>query len=192
MPRVWPSSNILQKEGEVWQMRKWRPHHRQLHKRRTKVRELQRKPRSMASRMPCKRAGKSTTVCPQEGSMDILHRHIPMTHPSSTNNHSNFQILQNNLNHNSASTDSILSNPDSSPYTILLLQEQYCLRNTLSSPNHSSWMLIEPTVAAPLHPRVAIYINKRLLPTSMFEPVYLPFRDATAVAIKMASNKSCS
>src|SRR5271170_6219350 len=83
-----------------------------------------------------------------------------MTDMHGTMNHiSNFQILQNNLNHNSASTDSILSHPDSSQYTLLLLQEQYCLRNTLSSPTHPSWTLIEPTMAAPLHPRVAIMLT---------------------------------
>ena len=112
-----------------------------------------------------------------------------MTDSSSITNYSNLQILQNNLNHNSASTHSILNHEDSSQYTLLMLQEQYCPHNTLSSLIHQSWTVIEPTVATPLHPRVAIYINNRLLPTSMFEPVQLPFRDAIAVAITTASNK---
>jgi ribonuclease HI len=122
--------------------------------------------------------------------MAILHRHVPMTDPHCINNHSNFQILQNNLNHNSASTNSILNHPDSSQYTLLLLQEQYCPRNTLSSPIHPSWTLIEPTVAEPLHPRVAIYVNNRLIPSSIFAPIHFPFRDVIAVAIKTErSNK---
>ena len=112
-----------------------------------------------------------------------------MTNPTGINHYSNFRIMQNNLNHNSASTHSILNHEDSSQYALLLLQEQYCPRNTLSSLIHQSWTLIEPTVAAPLYPRVAIYINNRLIPTSRFEPVQLPFRDAIAVAITMASNK---
>jgi len=116
--------------------------------------------------------------------MAILHGHVPMTDTHESMNHTgNFQILQNNLNHNSASTDSILSHPDSSQYALLLLQEQYCLRNTLSSPIHPSWTLIEPTVEPPLHPRVAIYINNRLIPSSMFAPIHFPFRDVVAVAI---------
>src|SRR5205809_7262270 len=135
----------------------------------------------MARRMPGERARKPTTVCPQEGWMGILHRHIPMTDQDGINNHSDFQILQNNLNHNSAATDSILSHPDSSHYTLLLLQEQHCLRNTLSSPIHPAWTLIEPTVAAPLGPRVAIYVNNRRIPSSMFAPIHFPFRDVIAV-----------
>src|SRR4030095_7769440 len=117
--------------------------------------------------------------------MAILHRHIPMTNPTGINHYSNFRIMQNNLNHNSASTHSILNHEDSSQYALLLLQEQYCPRNVMSSLIHQSWTLVEPTVAAPLHPRVAIYVNNRLLPTSMFEPVQLPFRDAIALAITM-------
>ena len=122
--------------------------------------------------------------------MAILYRYIPMTVNPHAINHSTFQILQNNLNHNSASTDSNLNYPDSSQYTLLLLQEQYCLRNSLSSPLHPSWTLIEPTVVLPLHPRVAIYVNNRLISSSMFVPIHFPFRDVVAVAINTElSNK---
>src|SRR5205814_239025 len=57
-------------------------------------------------------------------------------------------------------------------------------------PIHPAWTLIEPTVAAPLGPRVAIYVNNRRIPSSMFAPIHFPFRDVIAVAINMElSNK---
>src|SRR5271168_2735813 len=140
-------------------MHKRSPYGGRLHEHRTNMRELQRskgrRPQtcSLEHRVPNESERKRTIEGPQEGSMAILYRHVPMTDMHGTMNHiSNFQILQNNLNHNSASTDSILSHPDSSQYALLLLQEQHCLRNTLSSPIHSSWTLIEPTVEPPLHP----------------------------------------
>src|SRR5271154_1608021 len=59
-----------------------------------------------------------------------------MTQDNSTNT---IAILQYNLRKNSSRTHSILSDPSSKKFTILMIQEQYWSDITESTPVHGSW-----------------------------------------------------
>jgi hypothetical protein len=108
-----------------------------------------------------------------------------MTQNNSTNT---IAILQYNLRKNSSRTHSILSDPSSKKFTILMLQEQYWSDITESSPVHGSWTLIESTSYPNRNPRSAIYINNHILDTSSFRIITFPFPDVTAVAINTEDN----
>jgi len=97
-------------------------------------------------------------------------------------------ILQYNLRKNQSRTHSILSDPSSSNYTMLILQEQYWSDFNESSPIHGSWTLIESESYPNSQPRSAIYINNRILDTSAFRIIAFPFPDVTAVAINTTNN----
>ncbi|TMI86169.1 MAG: hypothetical protein E6H10_00780 [Bacteroidetes bacterium] len=88
------------------------------------------------------------------------------------------QILQNNVHKNKERTDSMLNNPDTKKYTVLLLQEPHWSEYKKSSPTHQAWMLFEPIIKD-TQPRAAIYINKNLNAAQ----IILPFPDVVAVQI---------
>jgi ribonuclease HI len=97
-------------------------------------------------------------------------------------------ILQNNLRKNQSRTHSILNDPSSSKYTMLILQEQYWSDITESSPINGSWTLIESKSYPNRKPRSAIYINNHILDTSAFRIITIPLPDVTAVAINTINN----
>ena len=91
-------------------------------------------------------------------------------------------ILQNNVHKSKERTNSILNDPDTKHYAILMLQEQYWSAYTKSSPIHHAWTLIEPTtINDNEQPRTAIYVNRNLFPASKITPMALPFSDVTAI-----------
>ena len=94
------------------------------------------------------------------------------------------QILQNNVHKNKERTDSMLNNPDTKKYTVLLLQEPHWSEYKKSSPTHQAWMLFEPIVKD-TQPRAAIYINKNLNAAQ----IILPFPDVVAVQITTSDPK---
>ena len=97
-------------------------------------------------------------------------------------------ILQYNIRKNLSRNHSILNHPSSSNYAILIIQEQHWIRRTESAPIHGSWTLIESGSHPNCNPRSAIYINNRILDTSAFRIITLPFPDVTAVAINTTNN----
>src|ERR1700694_289706 len=103
-----------------------------------------------------------------------------MTEGNDTNT---IALLQYNLRKNQSRTHSILNDPSSSNYTMLILQEQYWSEYTKSSPIHGSWTLIESGSYLNRKPRSAIYINNRIIGTSAFRTITLLFPDVTAIAI---------
>ena len=108
-----------------------------------------------------------------------------MTEDNGTNT---IAILQNNLRKNQSRTHSILSDPSSSNYTMLIIQEQYWSEYTESAPINGSWTLIESGSYPNRQPRSAIYINNRILDTSAYSIIAFPLPDVTAVAINTTNN----
>ena len=96
-------------------------------------------------------------------------------------------ILQYNLNKNRETTDSVLNDPSSSKYALLLLQEQYWSKYTKSSLLHQSWTLLEPKSSDDIlqYPRAVIYVNNKLLPANSYEPLSLPTTDAIGIVINL-------
>ncbi len=68
---------------------------------------------------------------------------------------------------------------------ILMLQEQYWLEYTQSSPTHHSWTLIEPTHKEDKPLRTTIYINNKILPATDYESIHIPLSDITAIKIRL-------
>ena len=101
----------------------------------------------------------------------------------------NIAILQHNLHKNQSRTDSILSDPSSSNYTMLILQEQYWSDYTESSSIHESWTLVESGSYPNCPPWSAIYINNHILDTSAFRIITFPLSDVTIVAINTMNSK---
>src|SRR5947207_15294120 len=99
------------------------------------------------------------------------------------------RILQNNLHKNTERTHSILSDPDTEGYGILMLQEQHWSSFTKSSPLHHAWTLIEASALESTQPRAAIYTNNNLIPPSHITPLDLPFSDAVAITIAMSETR---
>ena len=97
-------------------------------------------------------------------------------------------ILQYNLRKNQSRTHSVLNDPSSSHYTMLMLQEQYWSDYTKSSPTHESWTLIESDSYPNCPPRNAIYINNHILDTSAFRIIPFSLPDVKAVAINTTNN----
>jgi hypothetical protein len=100
-----------------------------------------------------------------------------------TNNYCNLKILQCNLHKSNAKTHSILNDPKSAQFAVLLLQEQNWSNYTNSSLLHPSWTVIESTTTAEQPPRTAIYVNNKILRTSSFQQTHIPFSDVTAITI---------
>ena len=98
-------------------------------------------------------------------------------------------ILQYNLNKNRSTTYSILNDPTSSKYAILMLQEQYFSPYTNSSLTHHSWTLVESKRLENNPPRAAIYINKNILPAHSYEPIAMEIPDMVAMAIRLAQEQ---
>jgi len=71
-------------------------------------------------------------------------------------------ILQYNLCKNSSRTHSVLNDPNSSKYAILILQEQYWSEYTEPAPTHGSWTLFESGAHPNRNPRSAIYVNNHV------------------------------
>ena len=111
------------------------------------------------------------------------------------NNHGSRQatqtiaILQYNLNKNRSTTYSVLNDPTSSRYAILLLQEQYFSSYTNSSLTHHSWTLIESTRAGDNPPRAAIYVNNNILPPHSYQPIPMEVPDSAALAVQLAEEQ---
>jgi ribonuclease HI len=101
-------------------------------------------------------------------------------------------ILQYNINKNSITTNSILNDPTTEKYSILMLQEIYWSTYTDSPPLHHSWTLITPVKEqdANTSPRSVIYINKRLIPSTSFTPIHFPSTDIIGVAINLPEQAS--
>src|SRR5436190_1710585 len=97
-------------------------------------------------------------------------------------------ITQYNLRKNLSRTHSILSDPSSSNYAMLIIQEQHWSEYTESAPIHGTWTLIESESYPNRNPRSAIYINNHILDTSAFRIIAFPFPDVTAVAINTTNN----
>ena len=108
-----------------------------------------------------------------------------MTEDSGTNT---IAILQYNLRKNLSRTHSILSDSSSSNYTMLIIQEQHWLEYTKSAPIHGSWTLIESGSYPNRNPRSAIYINNRILDTSVLRIIAFPLPDVTAFTINTTNN----
>ena len=109
-----------------------------------------------------------------------------MTESDDTNT---IAILQYNIRKNLERTHSILSDPSSSKFTMLMIQEQHWSKRTESAPLHTgSWTLIESRAYPNRNPRSAIYINNRKLHSSAFRIITFPFPDVTAVAINTTDN----
>ena len=92
-------------------------------------------------------------------------------------------ILQYNLNKSQPITDSVLSDPSSSKYAVLMLQEQYFSAYTNTSPIHHFWTLIESKRMENSPPRAAIYVNKSVLPAHSYEPLATNIPDTVAIAV---------
>ena len=97
-------------------------------------------------------------------------------------------ILQYNLHKSQPRTYSLLNDPSSAKYTLLVLQEQYWSDHTKMSLTHHSWMLIKPRTIQNRIPRSIIYLNNQKLSISTFEIIKLPFTNVTAVAINTINN----
>ena len=95
------------------------------------------------------------------------------------------RILQNNLHKSKERTHSILNDPDTKQYEILLLQEQYWSAFMKSSPIHHAWTLFEPTTNNNEQPRTAIYVNNLLTASQ----VVLPINDITAIQLIITDSK---
>src|SRR5438046_10327696 len=108
-----------------------------------------------------------------------------MTNDNGTNT---IAILQYNLRKNLSRTHSILSDPTSSNYATLIIQEQHWSEYTESVPIHGTWTLIESESYPNRNPRSAIYINNRILDTLAFRIIAFPLPDVTAVAINTTNN----
>ena len=109
-----------------------------------------------------------------------------MTVDNSTNT---IAILQYNLRKNKYRTHSVLNDPTSSKYSMLIIQEQHRSKYTESAPIHNgSWTLIESGSYPNRDPRSAIYINNRIIDTTAFRIITFPFPDVTAVAINTTDN----
>src|SRR5579859_1935514 len=73
---------------------------------------------------------------------------------------------------------------------MLMIQEQYWSEHSKSAPIHGSWTLIESGSYPNRKPRSAIYINNRILDTSAFCIITLPFPDVTAVAVNTTNSSN--
>ena len=94
-------------------------------------------------------------------------------------------ILQYNLNKNRSTTYSVLNDPISSKYAILLLQEQYFSKYSNSSLTHRSWELFESKSMENNPPRAAIYLNKTILPALSYETIAMEIPDVVAIAVRL-------
>ena len=94
-------------------------------------------------------------------------------------------LLQYNLNKSKPTTYSVLNNPISSKYTILMLQEQYFSNYTNKSLTHHSWTLIESKRMGNNPPQAAIYINKTILPAHSYKPIPMETPNIVAVTIRL-------
>ena len=92
-------------------------------------------------------------------------------------------ILQYNLNKNRSTIYSVLNDPISSKYAILLLQEQYFSKYSNSSLTHRSWELFESKSMENNPPRAAIYLNKIILPAHSYETIAMEIPDMVAIAV---------
>src|SRR5579859_5260073 len=137
---------------------------------------------SMAHRMLQTRCRRKQTKGAEASCNRLLLR---MTEDSRT---STIAILQYNLCKNLSRTHSILSDPSSSNYSMLIIQEQYWSDYTESAPIHGSWTLIESGSYPNRNPRSAIYVNIRILNTSAFRIIAFPFPDVTAVAVSTTND----
>src|SRR5579859_4029445 len=104
----------------------------------------------------------------------------------------NITILQCNFHKNQQRTHSILNDPTTHDYTMLLLQEQYWSKYTESSLMHHAWTLIESYRIPNKPPRSAIYINNRKLNSDSFHIINMPINEVTAVAIKTSNSEKPS
>jgi len=103
---------------------------------------------------------------------------------SLTNNSETINIISYNLRKNREITHSILNDPTSAKYHILLLQEQYFSTYTKSSLMHQTWTLVQPKLQDGQRPHVAIYINNRKIPKNCYEILDSPNQDTAAIALK--------
>src|SRR5438876_10521181 len=93
-------------------------------------------------------------------------------------------ILQYNLNKSRPATHSVLNDPTSNKYAVLMLQEQY--HSTDTKPlTHHSWTLIESKSTENNPPRAAVYLNKAILPAQSYEQVPMEIPDTVAIAIQL-------
>src|SRR5436189_4963171 len=100
------------------------------------------------------------------------------------NEYKPFTILQYNVHKSQPRTHSVLNDPDSRKYTLLLPQEQYWSEYNKSNLQHPSWMLIEPSISAQLptkQPRAVIYVQKKILPTASYAQINLQFRHVWSI-----------
>ena len=108
---------------------------------------------------------------------------------SAADNTNTIAILQYNLNKNQSRTHSVLNDPSSAHYTILMLQEQYWSKYTESSLTHGSWTLIEAQPFPDHPPQSAIYVYNRVLDTTAFKIIQISVPDITAIAINTTNTK---
>jgi Endonuclease-reverse transcriptase len=134
--------------------------------------------------MPC---GMPDTGCGRKKAGQSENRNAAVIIDMNPNK--DFTIIQYNLNKSRLTTDSLLNDPDSQNLTILALREQYHAPGLNSLLIHHSWTLIELLIRSETPPRSAIYINK-LLPSSSFKQVKIPFSDRTVIAITTNERKS--
>ena len=134
---------------------------------------------------------RSKKACqPTDGNITILY--IIVNANKNTINHRNLKILQCNLHGSKAKTHSILNDPNSAQFTALLLQEQNWSNYTKSSLLHPSWTVIESATKTKRPPKTAIYVNNRILHTSAFQQIHIPFSDVTAITITDDERKATS
>ena len=100
-------------------------------------------------------------------------------------------ILQYNLNKNRETTHSVLNDPTSSKYAVIMLQEQYFSKHTNSSLTHQAWTLIQSSSPTEnTQPRAVAYINNTILPPSTYETIHLDIADTVALAIRMEQSNN--
>ena len=101
------------------------------------------------------------------------------------NSNQQISILQYNINHTQATTQSLLNHPNSKKLAILAVQEQYCSPRTGMSLPHQSWTIIEtPSQDPGKKPRAAIFVNNRILPATSFQAVHYPSSDIAMIQVK--------
>jgi len=102
----------------------------------------------------------------------------------SSNPNTTIEILQYNLQKGKERTQSVLNDPTSSKFAMLMLQEQYWSAYTKSSFTHQSWTLIESKKSTTKPPRSAIYVNNSIIKMQDYEEVPIPVHDVTAICLR--------
>lgn len=173
--RLWTQSKRVHQESKVRKVRP-RTRNKKVRKRDNTMHAIQRLTHGLAPQIPSTASRKRMTRNPKGRAITAVH--IVIT--------TQLSILQYNLHKSKERTHSILNDPDTKRYAILMLQEQYWSAYTKSAPKHHAWTLIEPTNSTP---RTATYINRDFFTASQIAPIALPLSDVTALVLNTPDAK---